>query len=148
MAMTKTDAIDLGDLFTVFKLEDADYRAATTAALLAFLQANLVFPGGYTVQYSSPSNTGFTVAINAATGNMHLLLTPLAAYAAGTLTLPAASGMADGVILVITCTQAITTLTLALNGATGAVGAPTTLAANAFFTMKFDKPSNNWYRIG
>jgi hypothetical protein len=56
--------------------------------------------------------------------------------------------MPDGTQLLVTTTQIITAFTLALNGAAAAFGAPTTLAANAFFTMRFYQATNSWYRIG
>jgi len=49
--------------------------------------------------------------------------------------------------VIITTTQIITSFTLAVNDAANAYGAPTTLAANAFFTMRFYQATNSWYRI-
>jgi hypothetical protein len=49
--------------------------------------------------------------------------------------------------VLVTSTQIITSFTLALNGAAAAFGAPTTLAANAFFTMRFYQATNSWYRV-
>jgi hypothetical protein len=80
--------------------------------------------------------------------NVHLILTPLAGYAAGTITLPAKATLVDKQEVLVNCTQAVTTLTIGLNGATGAVGAPTTLAANAFFRLMYDAVTSNWYRVG
>jgi hypothetical protein len=110
--------------------------------------------GDYASQYAAPSATGFTVAITdsssdgVTSSNVHLILTPLAGYAAGTITLPAKAGLVDKQEVLVNCTQAVTTLTIGLNGATGAVGAPTTLAANAFFRLKYDAVTSNWYRVG
>jgi hypothetical protein len=147
-ALSRSDTVLASDLFVIFKGMDIDYRAASASAMLAYIQGNLVFPGNYVTQYSAPAATGFTVTIPDVAYDVHLILTPLAGYAAGTLKLPLSLGCSDGQRLLVNCTQAITTLSVTLNGAAAAVGIPTTLAANAFFTMKYDKASNNWYRVG
>jgi hypothetical protein len=53
----------------------------------------------------------------------------------------------DGQQLLVSCTQAVTTLTVAGNGST-VNGAPATLAANAFFRLRFDGVFKAWYRVG
>lgn len=105
--------------------------------------------GGVAVtQYAAPNATGFNVAIVAPeSGAVYLLLTPQAGYATGTITLPALADCYDGMELVVSCTQAVTTLTLAGNGST-VNGAPTTLAANAFFRLRFDAVFSAWFRAG
>jgi hypothetical protein len=77
-----------------------------------------------------------------------MLLQPAGTLATGTITLPLNTGTPDGTQLLVTTTQIITAFTLALNGAAAAFGAPTTLSANAFFTMRFYQATNSWYRIG
>jgi hypothetical protein len=102
-------------------------------------------------QYISPNATGTAVAVAsiAAGKELWLIVTPIAAYAALTLNLPLG---VDGVELVVNCTQAVTTL--AVVGTTVGVtpqpvnGAPTTLAANAFFRLRFDGVIGAWYRVG
>ena len=146
--LSRTDTVIASDLFVLFKATDDDYRGAPAADVLAYIQANLTFPGNYTTQYAAPAATGFSVTIPDVGYDVHLILTPLAGYAAGTLVLPSKLTLKDGQRLLVNCTQAVTTLTISLNGASAAVGAPTTLAANAFFTLKYDAASNNWYRVG
>lgn len=147
MALTRTDAITDDDLTVLFKYTDSDYRGAPMGALVTFLQSALTFPGAYAKAYASPSATGFTVAFADNEHDQHLILTPLAGYAAGTLTLPLKSTVVDGQRILVNCTQAVTTLTVAGNGAT-VVGAPATLAANAFFTLTYDAINSTWYRVG
>jgi hypothetical protein len=77
-----------------------------------------------------------------------MILQPAGTLAAGTITLPLNTGTPNGTEVLVTSTQIITSFTLALNGATAAFGAPTTLAANAFFRMRFYQSTNSWYRIG
>lgn len=154
--LTRATALSAGDLIPIFTTNEGDARAAAVSLLQEYLQDNLDFSNGdnYTSQYAAPSATGFNVTItdNSADGitssNVHLILTPLAGYAAGTITLPVVTGLVDKQEVLVNCTQSVTTLTIGLNGATGAVGAPTTLAANAFFRLKYDAVTSNWYRVG
>jgi len=149
MGLSQTDEITSGDLFAVFSANAANWRGAPSAVVLDWLNANLTFPNDFVSQYSGPSATGFTVAITPATNkDVHLILTPLAGYAAGTITLPPVAGLRDGQRVLVNITQTLTALTIGLNGATAAIGAPTTLAANAFFTLKYDAVTTNWYRVG
>jgi hypothetical protein len=60
---------------------------------------------------------------------------------------PGGVGVQDRQELLVNCTQAVTTLAVSGNGAT-VTGAPTTLAANAFFRLRFDQASSVWYRVG
>lgn len=124
----------------------ADARA-TLATLLAWLQSQLSAAGGTVTQYAAPSATGFSVTVAPPTvGNsVYLLLTPVAGYAAGTIVLP--STLVDEQEIIVSTTQAVTTLTI--NGSGVSVnGAPTTLAANAFFRLRYDGVFKAWYRIG
>lgn len=151
--LTRSSDVSSGDLVPLFSTDNGDARAAAMSVLLAYMQDNLVFStfAEYVSQYSAPSATGFNVTITDGVSNntnVHLILTPLAGYAAGTITLPAKAGLADKQEVLVNCTQAVTTLTIGLNGATGAIGAPTTLAANAFFRLKYDAVTSNWYRVG
>lgn len=151
--LTRTSTLSAGDLIPLFATGDGDARAAAVSVLQAYLQENLDFSnnGDYHSQYAAPSATAFNVAVTDGQDNntnVHLILTPLAGYANGTITLPAKAGLVDKQEVLVNCTQAVTTLAIGLNGASGAVGAPTTLAANAFFRLKYDAVSFNWYRVG
>lgn len=126
----------------------ADRRASVTD-LVTLIQSLLTNPPGLVTQYAAPNATGFNIAIAPPTdgASVFLLLTPLAGYAAGTITLPLLAECIDTQELLVTTTQAVTTLTVAGNGAT-VNGAPTTLAANAFFRLRFDDINASWYRVG
>jgi hypothetical protein len=147
MALSKTDEIESGDLFVLWKTGEGDYRALSTADFITWMEANLNVPGAFVTKYSNPSATGFQVSLEG-TADQHLILTPGGAYAAGTINLPPMAGAADGQRVLITCTQVVTILTLGLNGATAILGGPTTLAANAFFTLRYDAVAKSWYRVG
>jgi hypothetical protein len=75
-----------------------------------------------------------------------LILTPLAAYAAGTITFPLSSAIADNQEILIFSTQAVTTLTLAGNGAT-IVGAATGISQNGAVRFKYNMLANTWYVV-
>ena len=147
--LSRADSLDLGDLFVVFATNNGDARAASGSVVLAFLQENLTAASSLMTQYASPNASGFSITISPTVSGqgVYLLLTPLAGYAAGTIVLPAQTTAVDGQEVLVTCTQAITTLTVNGNGAT-VNGAPGTLAANAFFRLRYNGINTSWYRVG
>jgi hypothetical protein len=76
-----------------------------------------------------------------------MLLQPAGTLAAGTITLPLNTGVPDGTTVLITTTQEITSLTLALNGASAIFGGVTSLAAGTATAIRFYQPTNSWYQI-
>ena len=139
-----------GDMLLAYDASNSDTRKITLSALATYVNAQASTSGykdEYTTQYSAPSATGFNTQITDGSANIWLVLTPVAGYAAGTITLPAIANVVDKQEVKVVCTQAVTTLTIAGNGATGVVGEPTTLAANDFFTLKYDTLYDTWYRI-
>jgi len=156
MAINKlnaTDTISTSDLLPLWSAINGDDRRTSFAVLLAFMQANLTFSTftgmqEYTTQYAVPSATGFNVQITDGDDNIHLILTPTAGYAAGTITLPLFSNCVDKQEVIVNCTQQVTALTVDGNGATAVTGEPTSLGADDFFRLKYDLLSKTWYRIG
>jgi hypothetical protein len=57
------------------------------------------------------------------------------------------TGVPDGTTVLITTTQEITSLTLALNGASAIYGGVTSLAAGTATAIRFYQPTNSWYQI-
>lgn len=108
----------------------------------------LTTSGAFITQYAAPNATGFNVQVQLPVNgaSIFLLLTPNAGYAAGTITLPAVATCIDGQELLVACMQLVTALTVAGNGAP-VNGAPTTLAANGFFRLRFDGVFKAWYRV-
>jgi hypothetical protein len=139
--LASADSLALGDKLPAFILDDGDTRSVSMSVLLAFLEANLT-RGTLSSRYAAPSATGFSVN---AESNTHLILTPVAGYAAGTIVLPATPTDRDEFLC--NCTQSVGTLTVNGNGKT-VTGAPTSLAANAFFRLKYDGVLSTWYRMG
>lgn len=150
MAIERLALIDeaTGGLQFAVNLNSQDYRIFI-GAILQYMQNNIVFPdaGSFTTQYAAPSSSGFSVSITPDADNVHLILTPTAGFAAGTIVLPPTPGPADKKEILVNCTQQITTLTIDGNGAT-VTGEPTSMGADDFFRLKFDLPTSTWYRIG
>jgi len=150
--LTSVSSLVGGDNFPISSLSNGDDRKASLTLLLAWIQANLsltdalAFPN-YLTQYAAPSATGFSIQVTDADDNIYLIITPVAGYAAGAIVLPTSSNVIDGQEVLCNCTQAVTALTIDGNGAT-VVGGPTTLAANAYFRLRYDLPGTTWYRVG
>jgi len=138
--LSATDTLTGGDLLPVYKQNQGDARKCSITTLMGYVNANVTTVTQNT-QYAAPAATGFSVTVN--TGNVWLILTPVSTYADGAIVLP--TGASDKDTVTVNCTQIVTSLTVS-SGAT-IVGAPTTLAANGFFTMRFDAVTSTWYRI-
>lgn len=145
--LSAVDSVVAGDLLPIFSQSNGDARKASMTVLAAFIQTLITSTDDKMTQYAAPSATGFAVLINDASLSVWLILTPVAAYAAGTLKLPLLANCKDKQEILINTTQAVTTLTINANGAT-VTGAPTTLAANAFLRLRFDGVVKTWYRVG
>ena len=135
-----------GDLLPVYVPNNGDARKVSVSQLLAYFQTTFAAPTVATNLYT-PS-TGFNITVPTPVSEQQwMIIQPAGTLASGTITLPLNTGVPDGTQVRVTTTQIITSFTLALNGAANAYGAPTTLAANAFFTMRFNQSTNSWYRI-
>lgn len=145
--LSSTDTLNAGDLVPVWKTNNGDTRKTSMTALQAYMQANLTFSAGqFVAQYAAPVATGFTTTLLNNTNNQWLILTPLAAYAAGTITFPLLSTVADNQEIIIFSTQAVTTLTLSGNGAS-IVGAAAGIVQNGAMRFKFNSFASTWYLI-
>ena len=104
--------------------------------------------GGKTVlttQYASPNISGFNILVSEP--STWLIITPDAAYAAGTITLPTSAGVPDKSEILIVSTQQITALTVDGNGASAVSGAPSSMSASDAFRLRYDAQSFTWYRV-
>jgi hypothetical protein len=148
--LSAASSVVASDLVPIWQSENGDARKASVSLFATYIQSLLTPAQGEETQYYAPAASGFsvTVAPSTAGGSVYLLMTPLAGYAAGTVVLPAVASAEDGQEVLVTSTQAITTLTVSGNGATAVNGAPTTLTANSFFRLRYDGVNQSWYRIG
>lgn len=139
--------VSAGDLLPIYVPNNGDARKVSVSQLLEYFQTSFAAPTVATNLYTP--GTGFNVTVPTPVSEQQwMILQPAGTLATGTITLPLNTGVPNGTEVLITTTQIITTFTLALNGALAAFGAPTTLAANAFFRMRFYQSTNSWYRIG
>ena len=141
----------LNDTSLIWDESNAAWRRVTFSDILTLFQANTEESVGLkeaNSQYYAPALTGFTVQVNDDSEDTHLIMTPPNTLAAGTIKLPLVSHLRDKQTVLVNCTQQITTLSLDMNGAVAINGAPTALAADDFFELKYDLPVSTWYRIG
>jgi hypothetical protein len=135
-----------GDQLPIYVPNNGDARKVSVSQLLQYFQQTFAAPTVATNLYTP--GTGFNITVPTPTSEQQwMVIQPAGTLAAGTITLPLNTGTPDGTQVLVTTTQIITSFTLALNGAASAFGAPTTLAANAFFTMRFYQATNSWYRV-
>lgn len=148
--LTRADAVNAGDVLAAFIQNQGDARGVSISTLLAYMQANLIItnPGASTTLYFYPSATGFSYSIAAAVTSLRLIMIPTGPFAAGTIVLPPVASAVDQQRITISTTQAVTALTISANGASGVLGAPTSLAAGDSFTLQFDKLTLSWYSTG
>lgn len=144
-SLSLIDEVTASTYFAI-SVSGQDYRVSA-AELLAYIQDGATESDDKVSQYAAPSATGFSVSITDGPDSVWLILTPVAGYAAGTIVLPAVGNCLDHQEVLVNCTQSVTTLTIDDNGAT-VTGAPTTLAANAYFRLRFDAVTDTWYRVG
>lgn len=145
--LTAVDEISVSDQVPIYSAANGDARKASMTLLREFMQDGITATDDKVTQYSAPSATGFSVSITDDSDSVWLILTPGAGYAAGTIVLPAVANCIDRQEILVNCTQAVTTLTITANGST-VTGAPTTLAANGYFRLRFDGLTDTWYRVG
>lgn len=123
-------------------------RRATLTALADALRPLLASLDSFATQHAAPNANAFSVTIvpPVTNQNVFLALTPTAGFAAATLVLPTLPVDAQQVL--VSCTQSVTTLTLTAPDAEAIHGGPTTLAAGAFFRLRFDGALGAWFRVG
>lgn len=138
----------LADQSLIWDSENSDYRLTTFSDISTLFNANSTAVVEPDTQYASPAATAFNVVISANDNDTHLILTPAATYATGTITLPAIGKLRDKQLLIVNCTQQVTALTVDGNDATAVNGAPTSMGADDFFTLKYDLAFTSWNRIG
>jgi len=149
--VTSVDQLNASDLFAIWVQQNGGMMGLSLALLLEYMQDNLtITTDNMVTQYAAPSATGFTVTLGTGIDDglsIWLVLTPVAGYAAGTLTLPLSTTVVDKQEILVNCTQSVGTLTVSGNGAT-VTGAPTSLSANGFFRLRYDAVLSTWYRVG
>jgi hypothetical protein len=130
------------DMLAMFSRAAGGDVQVAVGVLSEFLQS-LQSTGSEVTQYAAPQGSGFAAqVVNANDGeDIFYLITPAGAYAVGSLLLPTIPW--DGQHVNVHCSQAITTFSVP---GSNVHGAPTTLAAGAFFTLRWDAATSGWWR--
>lgn len=131
------------DLIPVYSNQYGVTAQMAVTQLTNYILALMGGSASLATQYASPNATGFSIS-SESIPNLWLIITPLAGYAAGTIVLP--SSPVNLQQINVNSTQAVTALTVNGNGKP-VNGAPTTLAANAFFSLRYDGVNQSWYRV-
>jgi hypothetical protein len=135
-----------GDQIPVYTPNNGDARRLPIGALLQYFQQTFASPTLATNVYTP--GTGFNLPVPTPVAQQQwMLIQPAGTLATGSVTLPLNTSTPDGTEVLITTTQQITAFTLNANGASQLYGAPSTLAAQDFFRMRFVQATNSWYRI-
>jgi hypothetical protein len=138
--------ISSGDQLPVYSPNNGDARRTSIGSLLTFFQQSFASPT-LAVNLFVPGS-GFNITVPTPVSQQQwMLLQPAGTLATGTITLPLNTGVPDGTTVLITSTQEITSLTIALNGASAIYGAVTTLGAGCAAVYRFYQPTNSWYNI-
>lgn len=142
--LSTIDSVSSGDQVPVYDESAGTARKMSVSQLMAFFSANFASPE-FEVTISSPI-AGFNQVLAASSKSVWLLLTPAGTLATGTVTLPPVADCFDGQEVLVTSTEAITTLIVAGNGATVS-GAPAALAADGFFKLRYNLLLTTWYCV-
>lgn len=146
-SLTAKDVVSAGDQVPIFSTTDGDTRRASMTAVAAFVAGTSTAADDKVTQYAAPSSSPFTVTVPNLSNSVWLVITPTGTMALGTIVLPALGTAVDRQEVLVNTTQAVTGLTVSDSGAS-ITGAPTTLAANAYFLLRFDAVTSTWYRVG
>jgi hypothetical protein len=140
------NTISSGDQLPVYSPNNGDARRTSIGSLLTFFQQSFASPT-LSVNLYVPG-AGFNITVpTPVSQDQWMLLQPAGTLATGTITLPLNTGVPDGTTVLITSTQEITSLTIALNGATALYGGATNLSAGSATAVRFYQPTNSWYQI-
>lgn len=138
--------ISSGDQLPVYSPNNGDARRTSIGSLLTFFQQSFASPT-LAVNLFVPGS-GFNITVpTPVSQDQWMLLQPAGTLATGTITLPLNTGVPDGTTVLITTTQEITSLTIALNGASAIYGGVSFLGAGTATAIRFYQPTNSWYQI-
>jgi len=130
--LSSMDTLSGGDLLAVWAQNNGDTRKAPMSLVATYVAGTIELPVDISrSQYAAPSATGFSVAITSA--NTWLVLNPTNDFAAGGIVLP--NSVPDLSMVSIVTTKSVTAFSVTVSGA-AVVGAPTTISANAAFTLR------------
>lgn len=146
--LTQTDTLSDSDLFPIWSSANGSARSIAASSVAAYIESKI--SNGYATQYAQQTADGFNQAVSPPVdgASVFMILTATVPLTTGVIELPAPTVLIDGQELLVSCTPAIASIFIDVNGALGSVGAPTSLAAGSFFRMRYDLVEDRWYRIG
>jgi hypothetical protein len=142
---SRKDTPTLSDLCLIWDEDNSDWRLTTISAISTLVEGDITPGLQEPVSQYLVAGEGFSVEVTG-DDDTHLILTPAATLASGTVVLPGVADVRDKQTVLVTTSQEITSLTVDANGSLE-VGAPTTLDLGGFFTMKYDSQNGTWYRV-
>lgn len=142
---SRTTSPSTADQAMIWSAADSDWRLTPFGSVQELFERSSDAINEPVSEYLTPLD-GFTYTL-AGSADLHLIMTPAATLATGTLTLPVSPGTRDKQTVLVTSTEEVTALTVVGNGATLS-GEPSTISAGGFFKMKYDIRSNIWHRVG
>lgn len=134
------------DAVPIYSSGNGDARKASLSVIANYLQTKVTARDDKLTQYSAPATSGFTVQINDDNLSVWLILTPSDNFASGTIKLPLLQNCQDRQEILITCTKAITTLTVNPNGS-NIIGVPSRILANESLRLRFDNVTQSWFVV-
>jgi hypothetical protein len=144
--LNSADQVSGSDLLAIYSQANGASRKISFTNFLAWLDDQAIATQDNKVtQYAAPL-TGATLQVTDSQNSIWLILTPAGTLATLTLKMPLSTSVLDKTEVLVNSTQILTALSFDANGGT-IVGAPTTLAANGFFTLRFDTVMQTWYRV-
>ena len=143
--LSSVDALQPGDLIPVWDGSNGDTRKASMSTLLAYIESNFADPD-YTTRVVAPSANGFNVDAGDTGTSLWLIINPLAAYASGSISLPAAAFAANDQEVVIVFTQSVASFSITSAGAT-IENSPTVVNTYDSFRFRYNASQLTWYRL-
>ena len=133
------------DNLPIYNDANASTRKMSLNVFLSWFTANFTNPA-FITNIQTPGD-GFNITMTQDAKNAWLLLRPTGALATGTILLPAPAVCADGQEVIVTTTLQISSFTVNGNGATAVYGAPSVLAAEDKFRLRYNLQTTSWYAV-
>lgn len=145
--LNAADQLSGSDLLALYSQANGDARKISLTNLMNWLESQQIATQDNKVtQYAAPL-AGSTVLLRDDQSSLWLVLTPAGTLATLTVKLPLVSNCVDRQEILVNATQIVAALTIDANGSS-VIGAPTALAANGFFRLRWDAVMKTWYRVG
>lgn len=140
-------AFSAGSNLPFYSPEQGADRKASLTDLAEYLQAVLTTQSDMVTKYVAPiTGDNYTITPAVEGGNVFLRVQPLGTLANFGIFLPLTPY--DRQEVVVKTTQTLTALGVSASVGSSTSGAPTTLAANGFFRLRYDAINKVWDRIG